>query len=136
MAIFNSDEVDWYPFHQVWQSHMDSMHGLNYTTGSVWELVVADYWLQYMDLMKLDGAFKWSLALFPGCVGGEKTLMKMTPFFCSSLIVNALRNDMEFEQSWVKIPMYLNQELIGLHSAVVGRAKNKLWCIHPMQYTR
>jgi len=47
-------------------------------------------------------------------------------FFLQFIIVNALRNDMEFEQSWVKIPMYLNQELIGVHSAVVGKAKNKL----------
>ena len=89
-------------FFPMWQSHMDSLlqRGLDYTTGSVWEFVLADCRLQYIDLLKLDGAVEVEFFSFDE----DDTFLAVPCECCEEMTwkVNSL--------GWVKIPTYLNQE--------------------------
>jgi len=89
-------------FFPMWQSHMDSLlqHGLSYTTASVWEFVLADCRLQYIDLLKLDGAVEVEFFSFD-----EDDTFLAVPCECSEEITWNVNN-----LGWVKIPTYLNQE--------------------------
>ena len=89
-------------FFPMWQSHMDSLlqHGLSYTPASVWEFVLTDCRLQYIDLLKLDGAVEVEFFSFD-----EDDTFLAVPCECSEEITWNVNN-----LGWVKIPTYLNQE--------------------------
>ena len=117
-------------FFPMWQSHMDSLlqHDtgvIRYTTNSVWEFVLADCRLQYVELLKLDGAVEVEFFSFD-----DDDVFHAVP-------CDELSRDITWKVNnlgWVRVPSQMDQDShrialsnewwIGLRASFVPRIRS------------
>ena len=118
-------------FFPMWQSHMDSLllqdtGVIHYTASSVWEFVLADCRLQYVELLKLDGAVEVEF-LSASCEDDDIFL---------AVPCDELSRDITWKVNnlgWVRVPSQMNQDShrialsnewwIGLRASFVPRIR-------------